>query len=131
MTVDPSAKGRPSSLLSYPVVMVLLVALTLGLVLLGRWYWGLGLYTLYLLAIPLALAVADLAWYRTLPFERPQPPLTATGSAPGDDDEEPFEDPVEEADRLDEATEDEKTPEEPADEGPDDPTPPVDDPDGP
>jgi hypothetical protein len=113
--------------------MVLLVALTLALVVLGQWYWHLGLYTLYLLAVPLALAVVYLAWYRTLPLARPQPRPAAAGSASGDADDEPFEDPVEEADRLEEGAEDEPTPEEPPEETPeeaDDP-PPAEDPDGP
>jgi len=113
---------RPPSLLSYPVVMGLLVALTLGLMLLGRWYWNLGLYTLFLLAVPLALAVAYLSWYRTLPY---QPRLPQPAPAPVSGDEEPFEDPVEEADRWDDSIDDDKTPEEPTDAADD---PPVEDP---
>ena len=123
-------KGRSFYLLSYPVVMVLLVALTLALIVLGQWYWKLGLYTLYLLAIPLALAVAYLAWYRTLPLMQPPPQSAVAKVVPGDDDDEPFEDPVEEADRLDETTEDDKTPEELLPEEADD-LKPAEDPDGP
>jgi len=108
--------GRKVSLLSFPVVMVLLVVLTLGLVFLGRWYLGLGLKTFFLLAIPLVLAVVYLAWYRTLPYvpARPQ----ARAAAPAEEEEEdgePFEDPVEEADRLDETAEEAEPPDEPAD----------------
>jgi len=92
---------RPSTWLSYPVVMGLLVVLTIAVIFLGR-FWNWGLATFYLLAIPLALAVAYLAWYRTLPYTPPEP-RPSTGSVPVDG--EPFEDPVEEADRLDEAKE--------------------------
>jgi len=112
-------------MLSYSVVMGLLVALTLVLVLLGEWYWKLGISTLYFLAIPLALAVAYLAWYRTLPYEpKPSPAGAGPVPAPTPDDDEPFEDPVEEADRLDEEEEEEgRTPEEPPDAAEDELTP--------
>ena len=103
--------SRAFSLLSYPVVTVLLIALTLALILLGR-YWGLGLSALFLLAVPIALAVAYFSWYRTLPYE-PSRPRPAAGPPPVD--EEPFEDPVEEADRYDDMSEDDTTPEEPTD----------------
>ncbi|MGD1099753.1 MAG: hypothetical protein ABR888_05365 [Thermoplasmata archaeon] len=117
--------NRPISMLSYSVVMGLLVALTLVLVLLGEWYWKLGISTLYFLAIPLALAVAYLAWYRTLPYEpKPSPAGAGPVPAPTPDDDEPFEDPVEEADRLDEEEEEEgRTPEEPPDAAEDELTP--------
>ena len=106
--------GRRFSLLSFPVVMALLVVLTLGLVFLGRWYLGLGLYTFFLLAVPLVLAVVYLAWYRTLPYA-PSRAATGAGVTALDEDEEPFEDPVEEADLLDETMEDETSPPEPED----------------
>jgi hypothetical protein len=105
---------RRFSLLSFPVVMALLVVLTLGLVFLGRWYWDLGLNTFLLLAVPLVLAVVYLAWYRTLPYV-PSRPQAGVGAVPADEDEEPFEDPVEEADLLDDAEEEGKAPEEPVD----------------
>ena len=99
---------RSLTVLSYPVVMGLLMVLTLVLVLLGSWYWKLGISTLYLLAIPIVLAVAYLAWYRTLPYHPPEPRRFA-GGLPGA--AEPFDDPVEEADRLEEAKDDEEIPE--------------------
>ena len=113
--------------------MGLLVALTLALVVLGQWYWKLRVDTLYLLAVPLALAFAYLAWYRTLPLVQPQPRPSVPGSAPGDDVDEPFEDPVEEADRLEEGVEDDQTPDEPPEEPPEeaDTPPTAEDPDGP
>lgn len=84
--------------LSLPVAAVLLGALTLSLIYLGR-YWGFGAYTLLLLVVPIALAAAYLAWYRTLPYEPVAPrPAGAAQSAAALD--EPFEDPVEEADRY-------------------------------
>ncbi|HTT45970.1 MAG TPA: hypothetical protein VMH38_08190 [Thermoplasmata archaeon] len=86
-------------LLSLPVVAVLLGALSLCLVYLGR-SWGFGLYTLLLLIVPIALAVGYLAWYRTLPYEPSQRRMTPAPH-PAAAPEEPFEDPVEEADRLD------------------------------
>ena len=90
-------------LLSLPAVVVFIGALTLGLILLGR-YWNLGVATLFLLVVPIGIAVAYLWWYSTLPYEpirlgskptpAPPPPVVM---------EEPFEDPVEEADRYDQA----------------------------
>ncbi len=106
--------GRRVSVLSFPAVMVLLVVLTLGLVYLGRWYLGLGLDTFFLLAIPLVLAVIYLAWYRTLPYV-PARPQAGAAAVAEDEDGEPFEDPVEEADRLDETAEEGEPPAEPAD----------------
>jgi len=99
---------RPFSLLSFPVVTVLLAGLTLGLLVLG-FYWGLGRATIFLLAIPIALAVVYLAWYRTLPYVPPRP---VTGDGSSAEDGEPFEDPVEEADRLDTAKDGTEVPEE-------------------
>ena len=97
MTVEaPMSAGR-FSLFSFPVVTGLLAALALGLVLLG-FYWGLGRTAIFLLAVPIALAVVYLAWYSRLPYVPPHP-TPGSGSSP--DDAEPFEDPVEEADRLD------------------------------
>ena len=94
-------------LLSLPVAAVLLGALSLGLVYLGR-SWGFGLYTLLLLIVPIALAVGYLAWYRTLPYE-PSQRRVAPAPRPTATPEEPFEDPVEEADRLDQGKEAEGT----------------------
>ncbi|MGD0589022.1 MAG: hypothetical protein ABSA63_09575 [Thermoplasmata archaeon] len=92
--------GRGSYLVSLPVVAGLLGGLTLGLLLLGR-YYGLGLVTFALLAVPVVLAIGYLAWYRTLPYEPPRP-----RPKPAKEEEEPFEDPVEEADRHDKAAND-------------------------
>jgi hypothetical protein len=97
--------GRASYLVSLPVVACLLGALSLGLVLLGR-YYGLGSATFALLAVPVVLAVLYLAWYRTLPYERPRP-RPRPGPVEEDEEAEPFEDPVEEADRLEESPVDE------------------------
>jgi len=87
---------RSISLLSLPVVTALLAVLTVALVAAGRLF-GLGTTTFFLLIVPLALAAAYLAWYRTLPYEplRAAPPLLDD-----EEGEEPFVDPVEEADRL-------------------------------
>ena len=74
-----------------PVVAVALGGVALGLVLVGR-YYGLGLLAFVLLAIPIVLALVYVSWYRTLPYE----PIFRT-TAPA---EEPFDDPVEEADRI-------------------------------
>lgn len=107
--------GRSSfSLLSLPVVAVLLAALALGLIFLGRTY-GLGVVTFALLSVPIALAVLYLAWYRTLPYEPPvRSPraevLDEEGEAPVD---EPFDDPVEEADRFESGIDDHDAAEEP------------------
>ena len=101
------------ALLSLPVVAVALGALAVGLIELGR-YWGLGLLSLGLLAVPLVLAVVYIFWYHALPYE---PRGAHTGAPPaavlGAGAEEPFEDPVEEADRFDQASKDEVPPEEP------------------
>lgn len=90
--------GRSFSVLALPVVAVLIGLVTIGLLFLGR-FLNLGIYTLLLLAVPIALAVAYLVWYSRLPYEPWRPPATIAApvaAAP----EEPFEDPVEEADRL-------------------------------
>jgi hypothetical protein len=114
-------------LLSLPVVAVLIGALTLGLVLLGR-YWNLGVVTLFLLVVPIALAVAYLWWYSKLPYE-PLRPTAAPSRTPAPPPmvDEPFEDPVEEADRYARTGAPEPPPEEPAiveDDSPSDPVPP-------
>jgi membrane-associated phospholipid phosphatase len=100
-------------LLSFPVVITLIAALTLALIFLGRFYWGLGLATLFLLVVPIVLAAIYLAWYSTLPYTPPRPRLMAPPVVPG---EEAFEDPVEEADRYDEFRETGELPEEEDDE---------------
>jgi len=74
----------------------LLAALTFGLVITGK-DLGFGVYTFALLAIPVALAVGFLAWYRHVLITHP---TTGLGAAFAPTDDEPFEDPVEEADRL-------------------------------
>ena len=88
-------------LFSLPVAATLIGVLTLAIVYFGR-LWSWGIYTLFYLAVPIVLAVAYLAWYSTLPYEpwtrRAPPPPTPAPAAPVAD--EPFEDPVEEADRL-------------------------------
>jgi hypothetical protein len=113
--------SRGIQLLSLPVVTALLAALALGLVFLGR-YLGLGVYSLALIAIPLALAVAYLAWYRTLPYE----PTTGPAASPlGPGTEEPFEDPVEEADRLSRTPGETPAADEPGEDSPEKPDAPV------
>ncbi|HYB79103.1 MAG TPA: hypothetical protein VEG66_05010 [Thermoplasmata archaeon] len=93
--------GAKAVLLSVPVVAVALAALAVGFVELGR-YWHLGEDALFLIVIPVALAVIYVSWYRTLPYEpRRSPSVTPTSLVPGATTDEPFEDPVEEADRLD------------------------------
>lgn len=101
-------------LLSLPVVTVALGALSVALIELGR-YWGFGLSSLFLLAVPVALALLYLAWYRTLPYvPRGAPAESGPASLAGAVDGEPFEDPVEEADRLDQDASEGPPPEEPA-----------------
>lgn len=107
---------RSLSLLSLPVVAVLLAALTLALVLAGRFWWNLGLATFALLVVPVVLAVAYLAWYRTLPYE-PARPAPSPSTFPFEPDDEPFEDPVEEADRFEAETAEEEGGKGPEDSG--------------
>ena len=88
-------------LLSLPAVAVMLGALTLGLVYVGR-YYALGVVTLFLLAAPIILAVVYLWWYSTLPYEpRPARLRRTPSTVPEPATEEPFEDPVMEADEAD------------------------------
>ncbi len=91
-------------LLSLPVVAVALAALAVGLVELGR-YWALGVVSLAFLAVPLVLAVVYIRWYHRLPYV-PLGTSTTSGPAvvPGTAPDEGFEDPVEEADRLAQAS---------------------------
>lgn len=105
---------RTFSFLALPVVAVLIGVLTLGLVLLGR-FLGLGIYTLALLALPIGLALAYLVWYSKLPYEprRVSGPAAAPFTPTPD---EPFEDPVEEADRLDTRSGADSTPAAPVEE---------------
>ncbi|HKN07112.1 MAG TPA: hypothetical protein VJ021_05875 [Thermoplasmata archaeon] len=93
--------GRSFSMLSFGVFACLIAALTFGMVLLGS-YLHLGVDTFLLLVVPAAAAAAYLAWYRTLPLEPARAPKAAPPSA---DNEETFDDPVEEADRLATASE--------------------------
>jgi hypothetical protein len=83
-----------------PVMTVIIAGLALGVEVLGL-AAGYGSWSLALLAIPSALAVAYLLEYRTLPYEpwHPAPRAAPSTLAPADDHEE-FIDPVEEADRL-------------------------------
>ena len=102
-----------TTLLSLPVVAVLLGALTLGLVYLGR-YWGLGVATLFLLAVPIVLAALYLWYYSTLPYApRSAAPTRAPSPVPAGAADETFEDPVVEADELDRASHSEVPPESP------------------
>ena len=96
------------SFLSLPVVAVLIGALTAGVVVLGRWL-NLGVYGLLLLAVPIAIALAYLVWYSKLPYEPPTPRArpAAPGAAAEATPDEPFEDPVEEADRYETELKDE------------------------
>jgi len=112
------------SLLSLPVVAVLIGALTMGVVVLGR-YLDLGVYGLLLLAVPIAVAVAYLVWYSRLPYEPPAPRARpASMAAPaGPVPDEPFEDPVEEADRFDSAAAAQAPPSDQGADEPDEPPP--------
>ena len=102
------------ALLSLPVVAVALGALAVGLVELGR-YWSLGLVSLAFLVVPLALAIVYIRWYHRLPYTPPGTPARAPSTSPlSPGAEEPFEDPVEEADRLDQDSKMGPPPEEPA-----------------
>ena len=94
--------ARWGSILSLPVFAVLLAVLTFGVILLGR-DAGYGVDTLFFLAIPIAAAGAYLAWYRTLPIAAPS--SASRPDEPSAVDDEPFEDPVEEAVLLDEQKE--------------------------
>lgn len=93
--------GRSISwVLSLPVFAGLLGVLTLALMLLGR-YFDLGTNTFLLLAIPIALAIMYLARYSTLPHTPERRRARPRPVAPPPEEEEPFDDPVEEADRID------------------------------
>lgn len=84
----------------YPFVAVaaLVGALTVGLVVLGtELQWG--AYTYALVVIPVAIAIAYLVSYSRVAPPEPAGAPTPPPDAPGDA-EEPFVDPVEEADQL-------------------------------
>jgi len=99
--------------LSLPVVAVALAALAVGLVELGR-FWGWGSSALYLIAVPLVLAIGYTLWYRTLPYApRGAPSAPSAPAVMGSGADEPFEDPVEEADLLEQAAKTGPPPEEP------------------
>jgi hypothetical protein len=93
---------RWASVFTLPVFAVLLAILTFGVIILGR-AAGLGVDSLFLLAIPIAAAGAYLAWYRTLPVATP--PARPRPDEPSAVDDEPFDDPVEEAVLMDEEKE--------------------------
>ncbi|HLM90594.1 MAG TPA: hypothetical protein VK424_00840 [Thermoplasmata archaeon] len=119
--------------LSLPAMTAVIGGLTVVALLLAiRFDWGFWRYGFF--AIPAVVAVYYLNEYRKLPYEpyhfwptraapapTPAPPTTATPIAPAAVVEEPFEDPVEEADRL--ATETPPT-SGPESESPTEPTPP-------
>ncbi len=93
--------GRRRSFGEYPFVAVaaLVGALTVGLIVLGlelKW----GIFSYVLVVIPIAVAAAYLVSYaRVAPPPVVAPPPSPAAS-PTTDEEEPFIDPVEEADRI-------------------------------
>lgn len=88
--MEPGAFGR----LPFAVVAVAVGAIALGVVALG-FELKLGVYSLVLLAVPFAVATVYLSQYSRQPYETPHPV-----GASGESSEEPFDDPVEEADRI-------------------------------
>jgi len=102
--------GRSFSVLSFGVFACVIAVLTFGMVLLGS-YLHLGVDSFFLLLVPAAAAGAYLAWYRTLPLAPSRIPKAAPAPV---DDEETFDDPVEEADRLAAASENTESDDEPA-----------------
>jgi hypothetical protein len=96
--------SRVSSLPSLPVFVGLLAVLTLGLILIGK-YLGLGVDSFFLLAIPFVLAIVYLDRYRRLPYGGPRARPQGLAAELSSSDEETFEDPVEEADRIDSGVE--------------------------
>ncbi|MGA9840183.1 MAG: hypothetical protein WBF81_07280 [Thermoplasmata archaeon] len=96
-----------------PAVAAALALISFGIVALGI-YLHLGMYWPVLLVLPLAIAAVYISQYSRRPFE-PSPPRT-TGEPATD---EPFDDPVEEADRIEAAAPEGTTP--PTDEAFDDP----------
>jgi len=102
--------GRSFSVLSFGVFACVIAVLTFGMVLLGS-YLHLGVDSFLLLLVPAAAAAAYLAWYRTLPLAPSRIPKAAPAPV---DDEETFDDPVEEADRLAAASENTESDDEPA-----------------
>ena len=101
---------RSFSVLSFGVFACVIAVLTFGMVLLGS-YLHLGVDSFLLLLVPAAAAAAYLAWYRTLPLAPSRIPKAAPAPV---DDEETFDDPVEEADRLAAASENTESDDEPA-----------------
>jgi len=101
--------GRSFSVLSFGVFACVIAVLTFGMVLLGS-YLHLGVDSFFLLLVPAAAAGAYLAWYRTLPLAPSRIPKAAPAPV---DDEETFDDPVEEADRLAAASENTESDDEP------------------
>jgi hypothetical protein len=90
--VESGAFGR----VPFVVIAVAVGVMAFGFVALG-YELKLGIYSLALLAIPLVVAMAYLSQYSRRPYE----PWVAPGSGETDDpSDEPFDDPVEEADRI-------------------------------
>lgn len=101
MTEPATPNDRPRALLGLPYVLLVLAAVTVAGIYLGLRF-GLGLFSLATLAIPVAGAILYLPAYRRLPA-RPAPPTPEKGPTASETtaEAEPFVDPVEEADRLD------------------------------
>lgn len=98
--------GRRKSFGEFPFILIAAIvgALTVGLIVLGL-ELGWGSYTYLLVIIPIAIAAAYLVSYSKVapPVEVAAGPTASPGppSPPGvAGEEEPFVDPVEEADRL-------------------------------
>jgi hypothetical protein len=81
------------------VMATIVAGLALGVEVLGL-AAGYGPWSLALLAIPAALAVAFLLEYRKLPYEPWRPPRASVAPPTPAEPEEEFVDPVEEADQL-------------------------------
>jgi hypothetical protein len=85
-----------------PVMATILAGLALGVEVLG-YEARFGAWSLVLLALPAALAVAFLLEYRTLPHDAGPRRTKPTPAPAPEPPEEEFIDPVEEADRLEHA----------------------------
>ena len=89
--MEPGAFGR----IPFVVVAIVVAVIAFGLVALGL-ALRLGLYSLGLLAVPLAIVAVYMVQYSRRPYEP-----RFGGGAPDPSLEEQFDDPVEEADRID------------------------------
>jgi hypothetical protein len=90
--VDSDAVGQ----IPFVVIAASLGIVALGMVALG-WFLKLGIYSLGLLVVPLVIGWFYISKYSERPYEPRVPPRSATAAPPST---EPFDDPVEEADRI-------------------------------